>query len=271
MKRIIITVLMVALMSVAAFADAPRTISVQGKLTDASGNPITTSVNIGFGIYNVQSGGAPIWSAVQSITPSTSGVFNALLIVPALDFNSQYWLGLNVSNQVLSPRINLTSSAYAINTERFGGQLPTYYNNLFVNAAGDTMTGPLSITSTDAGGGLKVGITGNVPSATGTIVLGDTYITKTYGYNLYTPAAFESGWALKAPQICIGTDCRAVWPSGGGVASCSDCDSRFFNPGAEPLDMAGYNIYNANTVQTGTLTTPEERQAISYMSFLAYL
>lgn len=69
-------------------------------------------------------------------------------------------------------------------------------------------------------------------------------------------------------RICLGGSCKSSWPSGGGVASCSDCDSRFVNYCSDcdsrfveragdsmnaNLDMNNNEIVDVNYVQTGTI------------------
>lgn len=109
-----------------AFADIPRLISLQGRLTDASDNPITSVANFVFRIYTSSSGGTFVWNETQnSIVSDSNGVFSSLLgSVNALNipFNESYWLEVQVQSgtkptEILSPRQRLGSAGYAIRAE----------------------------------------------------------------------------------------------------------------------------------------------------------
>ena len=66
----------------------------------------------------------------------------------------------------------------------------------------------------------------------------------------------------RCSQLCIGSDCRSRWPSGGGISSCSDCDSRFVNTAGDSmtgdLNMRDNDILDANIIEANTLRDPED-------------
>lgn len=100
------------------WGQVPPTISYQGVLTDASGNLVSDgSYNLTFRLYEVASGGTPLWSETQSASVS-DGIFNVILgdRTPLnLPFDKPYWLGVTVgSGAELSPRIELAASAYGL-------------------------------------------------------------------------------------------------------------------------------------------------------------
>jgi hypothetical protein len=101
-------------------AQIPRTISYQAVLTDASGNAVPDGeYNLTFRLFEVESGGSALWTEVQNIDV-TNGIMNVMLgaIEPLdLEFQKTYWLGVTVGvDPELIPRIQLTSSAYSLNT-----------------------------------------------------------------------------------------------------------------------------------------------------------
>ena len=101
----------------AARADVPDVMSYQGVLRDDVGNVVADGdYLLTFGIYDVESGGTPLWSEDQTATVS-GGIFNVTLgtVTPlALDFDGQYWLGIAVEHgSELTPRVRLTTSPYA--------------------------------------------------------------------------------------------------------------------------------------------------------------
>ena len=119
MKHFIIALGFIISMALPALA-VPSLISYQGKLTNASGTAITTSTSVTFKIYNVSSGGTPLWSEAQTLTPD-NGVINAILgsvTSITLPFTAQYWLGITAGGDAeMTPRIKLTTSPYAFNAK----------------------------------------------------------------------------------------------------------------------------------------------------------
>jgi len=103
-----------------AYADVPRVINYQGKFTDNEDNPLSGNYLVTFKFYDAASGSSALWEEGHILTMK-NGVFNALLgsIRPLdMDFNKDLWLGVEVaSDGEMSPRIKLTSSAYAMNAE----------------------------------------------------------------------------------------------------------------------------------------------------------
>ncbi len=113
MKLVIIIMLITV---VGLFAQVPRTLSYQGKLTNPGGNVITTPVNITFRIFNVVSGGTALWTETHSSVPVTNGFFDVTLgeSTPiTLDFDTQYWIEVQVGSETLTPREKMTSMPYA--------------------------------------------------------------------------------------------------------------------------------------------------------------
>lgn len=170
-----------------AIAAPPQTINYQGYLTDSSGQPITGTLSMVFGIYAASSGGSPIWSEAQSGISVANGVFNVVLgtvnpidtaIVP---FDAPYWLGVKVgSDPEMSPRRPLTSVPYAFNAVNAAtASVATSANSVSGSAtiAGSQITGPLSastiatldsrytnVTTRNSKAVLLVGNSGNRPS-----------------------------------------------------------------------------------------------------------
>ncbi len=103
-----------------AGAQAPETITYQGRLVDVSGIPTTTPQSVVFAIYDDPSGGSPMWTETLTITPDAMGVFTvelgtiAALTAELFDGNKRY-LGLAIGgDSEMSPRQWLTSVPYAI-------------------------------------------------------------------------------------------------------------------------------------------------------------
>ena len=103
---------------VTAMAGVPHQINVQGILTDASGNPITSAMTVLFAIWNLPIGGDSLWSEVQPVAPDPNGRFNVLLgtisPIPDSAFHLEAFLSFKVEAlPELIPRQQLVSVAYA--------------------------------------------------------------------------------------------------------------------------------------------------------------
>ncbi|MEM7082840.1 MAG: hypothetical protein AAF465_08900 [Pseudomonadota bacterium] len=112
----------------AAQAAVPDGISYQAYLTDSTGSPITSDVSITFAAYNVDTGGVPLWSQTQLVSPD-NGLFSVVLgnpvnPFPAGLFDTPIYVGLFVAGEEMLPRRALNTSAYA-----------------FKSADADTLTG----------------------------------------------------------------------------------------------------------------------------------
>ena len=98
-------------------------IPYQGRLADASGNPLTQTVNIVFRLYPSASGGAPLWeeqwTGANSVQAS-DGLFNVMLgsVSPisqgVITGNNNLFLGITVgTDSEMVPRVQLGSVPFA--------------------------------------------------------------------------------------------------------------------------------------------------------------
>jgi hypothetical protein len=132
MKLLMLTLVATLLIAGACFADVPLVLNHQGMLTDAAGAPLTGDFFITFRMYEVETGGAEIWSEVQQVTVD-HGVFNVYLGVAApLDdalFGGQdIYLGVKVEDDdEMTPRLRLGSVIYAFTANRAADAPPTWY------------------------------------------------------------------------------------------------------------------------------------------------
>lgn len=120
MKRSILAITIFVLLTGALFAQIPQTMSYQGVLTNANGNPVPDgNLSLKFRLYEAVNGGTSIWEETQSVGVE-KGIFNAIFgsVTPLnLPFDKPYWLGITVENGTeLSPRIALTASPYSLNS-----------------------------------------------------------------------------------------------------------------------------------------------------------
>lgn len=125
-KYIILGIFAALIISGIVFAEIPKYISVQGRLTDSNGDPLSGSYTFVFRIYDDQVSGTKLWEETQPLTIDT-GIFNANLgSVNSLnlDFDKPYWLEIEVNSEKLNPRVRITSSAFTYSASKL---LPTTY------------------------------------------------------------------------------------------------------------------------------------------------
>jgi len=110
---------LILLLGSAVFAQAPNTITYQGRLTDDTGAPITTTVSVVFSIYADPTGGAALFTSTKSITPDDNGIFTVELgPVSSSHFDGSIrYLGIKVGTDAeMVPRQKLNSAPYSVAT-----------------------------------------------------------------------------------------------------------------------------------------------------------
>ncbi len=120
MKRIFMIVFALFLISGITYADVPHQINYQGSLTDSEGIPISGEHDFIFRIFNQETGGIELWAGTQSVESDEGGIFHVILgsVTPIeLDFRADYWLEVQVDQEILTPRQELTSVGQAYNAE----------------------------------------------------------------------------------------------------------------------------------------------------------
>ena len=103
-------------------AQAPSTITYQGRLTSAAGDPIISSQQVTFTIYPTPTSPTVLWTEILLVSPDAQGVFTAVLgtVTPLqgtlFNGNNRYiTLKIEDDNEMV-PRQLLTSVPYAIST-----------------------------------------------------------------------------------------------------------------------------------------------------------
>lgn len=107
-----------ALAALASPAGAvPRQLGLTARVVDA-GTPITGGHQVTVRLFRAVSGGTPTWTEDQTVTATDGMVFVSLGAQTALTDTvidgSALWAEVQVDSTVLSPRLELTSAAYAI-------------------------------------------------------------------------------------------------------------------------------------------------------------
>lgn len=156
-----------------------RQFSFQGRLTDSSGNPITSSTQIEFKLYDVGTTGTgtllydsftDYGSGIGStvVTPDSNGIFSVIIgkthgsEIPATVFsqNKEVWLEITAGGEVLNPRQQIATVAYALNSETLQGLPPSasgLKNTLLVfDSSGNINLGETSPTIRSTSGTLGI-------------------------------------------------------------------------------------------------------------------
>lgn len=152
MKRLLFSflVLILVLSSLSIQAQVPRIINYQGILLGSNEQPVPEGVyKLTFSIYNIED--VVLWTEVHEEVLVVGGVFHILIggLEPLhLPFNQPYLLGIKVGDDPeLTPRMQLTSAAYSLNTDRVQGyevrQSPTPNMLLPLDANGKIHAGAL--------------------------------------------------------------------------------------------------------------------------------
>ncbi len=114
--------LLIILISTAAFSQVPKQISYQGILTDTTGNVKPNGeYNFTFRLYESINNGSALWSESKKLFVK-KGLFSTNLgdqspFGSDITFDKPYWLSIQIENETeLSPRIALTSVGYSISS-----------------------------------------------------------------------------------------------------------------------------------------------------------
>jgi len=157
-KTITLTVLIVVAGLQSTFSATPNTINYQGRLTDATGAPVSNGAyTVRFFIYDAPVAGTELWQSGSQTVNTLNGLFSYELgsneVFPNTLFaDTSRWLGIIVgTDPEIAPRTKITSQAFArqalnSDTAQFASNanlLSGKSSSDFVATAGDVMTGAL--------------------------------------------------------------------------------------------------------------------------------
>jgi hypothetical protein len=122
-RRLLAVVLTLGLATPQIYAISPAEISYQGKLADGAGPVTQNGVSMVFGVYDVESGGSPLYTYARSVDV-VNGIFNVNIgaaggtsvnnLGTAIQGGVNRWLQVTVAGTPLLPRQKLAASPYAI-------------------------------------------------------------------------------------------------------------------------------------------------------------
>ena len=135
-------------------AQIPQMINYQGKLTNAQGAPLNTTVQMVFSIYADTITPTPLWSETHSAVVVEKGVFNVLLgsvdSIPYSVFDGSIrYLGVKVGDDPeITPRKQMVSVPYAFRAGSGGGGTDNDWtisgNNMYSAVSGNVGIGTTS-------------------------------------------------------------------------------------------------------------------------------
>ena len=108
---------LVSIIPLVVYADIPNRFNYQGYLTDSGGVPIKGTVSMTLSIYDVATGGTPLWSSGPVSVTVNNGIFSLNFgddQLGSLPFDREYYLGVQIGGDPeMTPRNPLTSVGYA--------------------------------------------------------------------------------------------------------------------------------------------------------------
>jgi hypothetical protein len=147
--------------SVAASAQVPDSLSFQGCLTNADGNPVDDgSYSVHFALYDHPTTGSPIWGEDQSVDTNDCVYevhLGASTTLADIAFDKPLWLGINVQAEgEMTPRTPLTGAPYAFglrNLRIVPADDGIYAGVNIIGGSHVNATAPNAVGATIAGGG----------------------------------------------------------------------------------------------------------------------
>ncbi|MFQ5499287.1 MAG: tail fiber domain-containing protein [Candidatus Zixiibacteriota bacterium] len=162
-----LVVVCLALTIPTASADVPQLVNYQGRLTNSLGNPVDTTIDMTFTIYDALSLGNAVWSETQAPVVVRNGLFGVLLgsVTQLLDtvFNdTSRYLGIAIgADPEMAPRTRLVTAVHAYRVSTVdgasGGNIRTKVSigpghtntgvNAFVAGSNNTASGNKAVVS----------------------------------------------------------------------------------------------------------------------------
>jgi len=149
--KLVVFLLVTLLLSTAAFAGIPQLINYQGRLTNSSGQPLDTTVQMIFSFYTDSTGGTPLWADTIPNAEVVEGLFTSQASgTPGHGFwgwgivGDSCYLGIKVGNDPeITPRTRLTSAPFAFHSaavDGFHSGPKNVDSGLYTLVAGDSNT-----------------------------------------------------------------------------------------------------------------------------------
>ncbi len=197
-KLILVFIISIILIS-SDYAAVPNHICYQGKVDDASGQPIASgNYQMTFSLFRTAVGGTAVWSSGTQTVIVNEGLFSYELGVNVpfpnnLTSDSALWLEINVSGEIIFPRTQFSSVGFAFKAQTADTALYSFSNNGWIDdgttisttenveVAGNLDVDSLKIGAANHEGLLHVEGTGNAVAVIGSTVDGWGVMGRAYG------------------------------------------------------------------------------------------
>lgn len=137
-RFVVMTLALVVLLVFPAGAQVPTRVPFQGLLLDTGGQPLNTSVDLDFELFDALTAGTSLWSETHLGVIVVDGVYAVELgetsaLTPAVVSGGVAFLEITVGGETLVPRQQLLSVPYALSAESVGGVSANFYEEVFRN------------------------------------------------------------------------------------------------------------------------------------------
>jgi len=181
-------------------AIAPGAIAIQGRLTDADGNPLDGTYNLTFRLYEVAEGGTPLCSDTNAVIVD-DGLFSTYMDYCYNDlYGQKVWLGIQVgSDPEMTPRQVIYPVPYALTLKP--GAVISYTTDsiLTVRSTGTGDADAFLAYAGDAG----EAVSGNSPNGIGVWASSDTFVAlQAYTFDPDNDHPGVFGCAATSAGIC---------------------------------------------------------------------
>lgn len=224
-----------------SFAEIPRLIHYQGRLTEADGQPLVGEHTVRFRLYDAASGGTVLWEEHHTVNFESvdNGVFSILLgsltSFSALDFTQPFWLSIEVDGEgEMQPRQRLAAILYAISADTLDGLEATQLLRADVDtvAAGQlklTKSGAALLIQPLANPALNTTLL-DVQDVTGTsrfsvdlegdtVIAGDLSVSGTIGGSTSTTGTESPSWTIGSGSDATATNLSLLFGQATGQES----------------------------------------------------
>lgn len=223
---LMVVILLFTVPSLAAPLRAPSAtstsiISYQGQLANSGGTPLTGKYDLEFRVYDVPTGGAPLWTEMWTETNAvdvSDGLFNVMLgsinntLATAIEGHDELYMGITVgTDSEMVPRVQLGSVPFSMMAQTLMGQVTTkqiasgavtqhqaLYGSIVASTSSTTFVDlpSRSVTLTTSGGPVLVMFSGSHrPSEVGVVgywqIVRDDSVVIAFNNRAFTSSMYE--------------------------------------------------------------------------------
>ncbi len=232
-------------------------IPVQGRLTDASGNPLDGTYDVEFRIYDVSYAGTAICGDLNNSVDVHNGLFTAYIYIAGCDAfdGRQLYLGITVSGDVeMTPRQYIDNVPYAMSLRPGAVISATIGNDALLHIENWAGTGRALRAYAMSETGVNYGIVGATRSPDG---YGGYFYNNAGGSALYGAANSAAGGVGVRGESEVGSGVYGESSSGYGVYGLSTSNNAVYGDTQRVDHNYGFytadNLYSLNYHTSGAI------------------